>query len=169
MKANGSENTTSFLHLSINEILEKMFNVGTEKPKSFTLNQKMREELVPLILMNTASDNKKAKQKLKSLINPVDAETSENGVLADSQQMVESVISSNGSDTDDLESTTHISTCQSTKNREKIRVKKKEASAGSKTKPVVRSNNINNGSKTTTYDKTSMKDKLPPGWREKFS
>ena len=66
MKANGSENTSSLLHLSIKEILEK-FNVGTEKAKSFAYSEPKDSELVPLRLLDLSSDNLKAKEKLKSL------------------------------------------------------------------------------------------------------
>ena len=67
MKANGSENTSSLCHLSVNEILSKMYDVGTEKPKSFGFPEPKDEELIPLRLMDITSDNKKAKDKLKRL------------------------------------------------------------------------------------------------------
>ena len=44
MKANGSENTSSLCHLSVNEILSKMYDVGTEKPKSFGFPEPKDEE-----------------------------------------------------------------------------------------------------------------------------
>ena len=67
MKANGSENTSSISHLSVNEILKDKFDVGTEKPKSFGYPDPKDEELMPLRLMDITSDNKKAKEKLKLL------------------------------------------------------------------------------------------------------
>ena len=67
MKSNGSENTSSLFHLSVNEILKNRFNVGTEKAKIFTQQEPKDEELIPLRLMDIASDNNKAKKKLKRL------------------------------------------------------------------------------------------------------
>lgn len=67
MKANGSENTSSLYHLSVNEILKNKFNVGTEKAKKFTHQEPKDEDLIPLRFMDITSDNKKAKEKLNPL------------------------------------------------------------------------------------------------------
>ena len=66
MKANGNEDTSTLLHLSVDTIL-KRFDVGTEKPKSFGYPEPKDDELIPLRLMDITSDNQKAKNKLHSL------------------------------------------------------------------------------------------------------
>ena len=80
MKSNGSENTSSLLHLSVNDIL-KNFDVGTEKPKGFSYPEPKDEELIPFRLMDITSDNKKVKEKLQSLQveEEEDDDPSENG------------------------------------------------------------------------------------------
>ena len=67
MRANGNENISSFSEFSVNDILKKWFDVGTEKPKSFGLSEPKDEDLIPLRLIDITSDNKKAKDKLQSL------------------------------------------------------------------------------------------------------
>ena len=110
MKANGDENTSSLLHLSVNEILKKRFNVGTEKPKSFDFAEPKDEELLPLCLLNTTSDRKKAKQKLKSLI---DSETpsKKSGEMMGQKKNEGIVIDDSDSSCTDNDSE-HINKCQ---------------------------------------------------------
>lgn len=63
IKANGNENTSTLLHLSVNEI--KKFDVGKEKPKVLGYSEPKDEELIPLRLLGITSDNKKVQEKTK--------------------------------------------------------------------------------------------------------
>ena len=174
MKANGCENTLDLLDLSVNEILKKRFNVGTEKPKSFHYSEPKDEELVPLRLMNTVSDNKKAKKKLKSLT--VEPENEENETSDENQEIeeVNELIIDDDSGGGLVEGSyvvgsvgTSSSSNDDSHDHSDAKIQSNSISRG-QIRPALKKNKVPSATNITAANEVKSK-KLPPGWKENFS